>query len=170
MKYTIEGFNQKKLVEFKLNITDAIILRWYVDFLPKMAQITHNGASYTWVKYQAIIDDLPAIEITNKQVIARRFDKFVNAGIMEKYISKDGGNFTCFRLTQKYLELVSTVEVSTQKSIPIDSKVDTPIDSKVDTKDSSINLNSSISTPLILYEFWQTQTGKICHPPYLQQL
>ena len=142
MKYTIEGFSQAKLVELKLNAVDALILRWYVDFLPNMTTIDFNGKRYTWVKYSAVIADLPSIEITNNQVIARRFDKFVNAGIMEKHVERNGGNFTCFRLTEEYLSLVdgSTLKSapSTQKSIGIDSKVDTPIDSKVDTKDSSI--------------------------------
>ncbi len=159
MKYTIEGFSQVKLIEYGLDNTDALILRWYVDFLPKMATISQDGKLYQWVKYQAIIDDLPCIGINNKQVIARRFTKFADCGIMEKYVHKDSGIFTCFSLTKKYLTLVGKsdeslpkVDLSTKKLIPpstqkligVDSKVDTPINLKVDTKDSSININSSI--------------------------
>lgn len=152
MKYTIEGFNQAKLVELNLDGNDALILRWYVDFLPKMTTITFNGIEYKWVKYQAVIDDLPILGINNKNNIARRFDKFVQSGIMEKHVHKDGGNFTTFKLTMKYIELV---EVSTQKDIPIYSKVESylpesrkGIYSKVETKDSSIN-NSSINSSII---------------------
>lgn len=141
MKYTIEGFSQKLLIDYGLDISDALILRWFVDFQPKMAKINDNGKDYLWVKYQAVIEDLPALGINNKQVIARRFDKFVKSGIMEKFLCKDGGVFTAFKLTNKYLTLV---EGLTQKLIGIDSKVYTPIDLKVDTKDSSININSSI--------------------------
>jgi hypothetical protein len=149
MKYTIEGFSQAKIVELKLDNTDALILRWFVDFLPKMTTVTHEGKNYQWVKYQAVIDDLPCIRISNREVIARRFNKFVDAGIMEKYINKEGGVFTCFALTNKYLILVEDafnykVDPSTLKYIPLDPKVDTPLDAKVDTKDPSIIINSSI--------------------------
>lgn len=141
MKYTIAGFNQAKIIEYGLDLIDAYILRWYVDFLPKLSRIENSGRSYYWVKYQQIIEDLPCLGINNREVIARRFNKFIEAGIMDKFVNKDGGSFTCFTLNNKYLTLV---EGSTEKSIGIDSKVDTPIDSKVDTKDSSIKKNSSI--------------------------
>ena len=43
MKYTIEGLNQEKLVEYGLNGIDAIILRYIIDFwhTGKMAKIVH---------------------------------------------------------------------------------------------------------------------------------
>ena len=135
MKYTIEGFSQQKLVEYGLDTIDALILRWFVDFQPKMMKIYNDEKDYCWVKYQAIIDDLPILGITNREIVARRFNKFIKCNIMEKLISKDGGVFIGFRLTTNYLTLVDT---------PIDSKVDTPIDSKVDTKYSSIKKDSSI--------------------------
>lgn len=149
MKYTVEGFSQIKLIELKLDVIDALILRWYVDFLPKMTTITHEGKNYQWVKYQAVINDLPCIGISNREVISRRFNKFVEAGIMEKYVNKEGGTFTCFTLTNKYLILVEDtssykVDPSILKSTPLYPTVDTPLDPKVDTKDPSININSSI--------------------------
>ena len=164
MKYTIEGFSQHKLVEFGLDSIDALILRWYVDFLPKMSSTIHDGVEYRWVKYQAVIDDLPILGINNKNNIARRFDKFVNCSIMNKFVNKKGGNYTNFRLADKYLELI---EVSTQKDIPIYSKVDTyllksrdPIYSKVDTKDSSINNSFTNSSINIIIDYFNDQTGK----------
>ena len=144
MRYNLEGFNQQKLVEMKLNSNDAIILRWFVDFYAtiKMSVVKDKfGQEFKWVKYQAVIDDLPILEIKNKQVIARHFEKMVKCGILEKYLHKQEGTYSCFRLTEKYRVLI-------EKLNPIDSKVDTPIDSKVDTKDSSININDSIKIPI----------------------
>lgn len=154
MRYTVEGFNQAKLVEFGLDIIDAMILRWYVDFLPKMTTLELNGKRYCWVKYSAVIEDLPCVGIKNSQVMARRFDNLVSSGVMEKHVERKQGNFTCFRLTNKYLILV---EGSTQKSEAPDLKVNTPStfestppDLKVETKDPSIkdpSINdSSITT------------------------
>lgn len=165
MKYTIEGFSQAKLVEFKLNISDANILRWFVDFLPKMSKIDDNGITYYWVCYQQVINDLPALEITNSEVIRRRFDKFVNAGIMIKTVIKRGGSFSVFALTQKYLELV---EHSTQKSTPLDPNIElerrksrTGSDLEVEPKDSSIKntsikqTNTDVEQVTEVFEFWQ---------------
>ena len=154
MKYTVEGFNQAKLVEMKLDATDALILRWYVDFLPKMSIIISNSTRYAWVNYTAVINDLPCIGITNNQVIARRFDKFVNAKIMEKHVEKKRGNFTCFRLTEKYLQLIDT---TTLKSIPVDKKVKPPINPKVETKDYSIIKDSSIK----IIKHWESKSSII---------
>jgi hypothetical protein len=140
MKYTIEGFNQVELVKMGLNSNDAIILRWFVDFYAtsKMAIVKNEtGQEFKWVKYQAVIDDLPILGITNKQVIARHFDKMVAAGIIEKYIHKQMGVFSCFRITEKFRVLI-------EKLKGVDSKVETPIDSKVETKDHSIKENHSI--------------------------
>ena len=140
MKYTIEGFNQVELVKMGLNSNDAIILRWFVDFYAtgKMAIVKNEtGQEFKWVKYQAVIDDLPILGITNKQVIARHFDKMVAAGIIEKYIHKQMGVFSCFRITEKFRVLIEKLE-------GVDSKVETPIDSKVETKNHSIKENHSI--------------------------
>lgn len=103
MKYTIEGFSQQMLVDYNLDSVDTLILRWFVDFQPKMIKITNGGQDFLWVKYQTIIDDLPILGITNREVIARRFGKLEKAGIMQKFLSKDGGVFTSFRLTEKFL-------------------------------------------------------------------
>ena len=140
MKYNIEGFDQQELVNMKLNSDDAIILRWFVDFYctGKMSAIQdHSGEEFRWVNYQAIIDDLPILEIKNKQVIARHFQKMEIAGILKKYLHKQNGTYSCFKLTEKYRVLI-------EKLNGVDSKVEPPIDSKVDTKDSSIIINSSI--------------------------
>jgi len=98
---------------------------------------SEEGEEFKWVSYQAVINDLPILQIKNKQVIARHFDKLVNSGIMKKYVHQKMGVYTCFKLTEKYRVLI-------EKYTPIDSKVNTPIDSKVETKDSSIKLDSSI--------------------------
>jgi hypothetical protein len=145
MKYTIEGLSQEKLIEFGLDNTDALIIRWFLDFkaTDKMVKLNRKGLDYYWVKYESIITDLPCLGIHNNEVMARRFKKFINAGIMNRHIEKNPqGTFSCFNTAEKIDELLWSHP--TQKSTAIDSKVDTPPDSKVDTKDSSTNINPSI--------------------------
>ncbi|MDD5589226.1 MAG: hypothetical protein PHP92_04180 [Candidatus Nanoarchaeia archaeon] len=178
MRYTIEGFNQQKLCDLRLDSVDAIILRWYVDFYftGKMTKINVDmddgkTKTFVWVNYQSVIDDLPILNIKNKEAIARRFKKICKCGLMEKYIKKEGGVYTAFRINESiYKSLIdsknndggidSKVDRSTQKSIGIDSKVETPIDSKVDTKDSLIKRNESIKLKEDIYtsifDFWNS--------------
>ncbi len=61
MKYTIEGFSQEKLVELNLDLTDAVILRWFVDLKDsgKMYSEIKENDKYYWLKYDAVIEDLP---------------------------------------------------------------------------------------------------------------
>lgn len=139
MKYTIEGLCQQKLIDLGLDNTDALIIRWFLDF--KATDQMVKVKEYLWVKYDAIIKDLPCIGISNKEVMARRFKKYINVGIMIGHTERNiKGVFSCYNTTDKILDLIY---MPTQKSNGADSKVDTPIDSKVESKDYSINLNSS---------------------------
>lgn len=152
MKYNIFGFSQEQLVEFDLDIKDAAILRWYVDFLPKMVTVINNNKVYNWINYKSIINDLPCLKIDNKRCIARRIDKLVEVGIMEKWIYKksgeNGGTYSCFRLTEKYLLLVGLHQ--SMQSIELDDNlggvdlnVQGGVDLKVQPKDPSIKINPS---------------------------
>lgn len=147
MKYTILGFNQKLLTEMGLSLKHAMILRWFIDFSfsGRMSEVVNDGKRYLWIKYQAVIDDLPILEIKNKETISRLFNKMVKSGLLERYIKKINGVYTCYRVNpEKYKTLIKDPTRTTEKSRGDDPKVDTPIDSKVETKDSSININSSI--------------------------
>lgn len=158
MKYTIEGLQQKTLVEYGLNGIDAIILRYVIDFwhTEKMVKVMHKGKEFIWIKYQAIIDALPCIEIKTKIAISRRFKKYVNCGLMEHYHYTKGGSFSCYRFTQKYDPLIQKLKGFDFKDIP-------PFNSKVKPKDPSINLNSSIKKYIREYfkkvspEYFQTK-------------
>ena len=152
MKYTIEGFNQATLVEYGLNATDACILRYVVDFWHsgKMTKVTHEGKDFIWIKYDAVIEALPCIEIKSKIALARRFKKYIDCGLMEHYTHTTGGTFSCYRFTEKYDPLIEKYE-------PLKLKSKNPLNSKVRTKDSSINdssinkINKETATRILFY-------------------
>lgn len=166
MKYTIEGFSQKVLVEKDLDAVDAVILRWFVDFhvSGKMKTLVRDGKVYHWVHYQSVIDDLPCIGVSNKESLGRRFQKLVKAEVLSMVIHTVGGKFSYFAINPcGYAPLVDTLP--TQKSIATDSKVDTLptqksglIDSS--TKDSSIRFSQD-SQPLILATLLMTEHKRI---------
>ena len=163
MKYTIEGFSQEHLVKLGLDATDAVILRYIVDFYStgKMVKISYESEEYFWLKYDALIDELPIIKITNKVALARRLGKFVECGLMKKMVYKHAGAFTYFRLTDVYEGLVSKVRVSTQKYIGSKLKSIEGLNSKVQTNDSSTNNSSTKYNTEIdeVFEYFRTKTG-----------
>jgi hypothetical protein len=149
MQYTINGFSQEKLVSLKLDADDALILRWFVDFYHtgKMAKVYNDGKEYLWVKYSAIIDDLPILGINTPKNIGRHFRNFIECGLMEQFVKRDiGGSFSCFRLVEEvYTPLVqggAGMSHVTTPGCPVTK------DNSGGAKDSSIN-NPSINNPNI---------------------
>ena len=143
MKYTIEGFDQQTMYEYKMDCIDACILRWFIDFKDtgKMAVMKHEEKEYFWINYQSLIEDLPLLRIHNKEVLYRRLK---NLHVLEHHTFRNkGGTYSGYRVNEKlYYSLVDKSK-QTQKSNPSDSKVEPPIDSKVEPKDSSTKINPS---------------------------
>lgn len=112
MKYTVCGFSQEKFVNLGLDVIDIQILRWFVDFfgtgkMIHQTETSEDGASiiFSWVKYNAVINDLPCLGIHNTRVIGRRFDNLVNAKILEKRIRKTvKGTYTFFHINENALD------------------------------------------------------------------
>ncbi|MCP4373326.1 MAG: hypothetical protein GY797_35285, partial [Deltaproteobacteria bacterium] len=106
MKYTIEGFNQEVLLMYKCDPTDAVILRFVVDFWHsgKMTIRHHKGREYFWLDYKYLLQEIPIIGITSKVALKRRFTRFVDVGLMRFYLHH--GHLPCYRFTKKYTKLV----------------------------------------------------------------
>ena len=121
MKYTIHGFSQQVAVKFKKNIldkngkekeikidcTDLLILRWFVDFYPKMMKVEIDGVQYAWVQYQKILSDLPLLDI-KKQALFDRLKKLCEFGILNHKTVKVNGTFSYYGFGKKYSILIDT--------------------------------------------------------------
>lgn len=159
MRYVVCGMPQRALIEWGLDIVDAEIIRWFIDFYHsgKMAKVkdVKTEKEYAWVKYQAVIDDLPILGIHNTDVMARRFKKISAAGIFEHYTHISAGVYSCYKINTNRYDIL----LSERKDItPIDDyKVDPPTiqseypdlkvgvypDLKVGTKDSNTNIDTN---------------------------
>lgn len=108
MKYTIEGFAQDKLIELELDVSDALILRWFIDFAGtgNMKRLIHDHQIYYYVKYSGIISDLPVLGISSTKGISKRFDRYVEKGLLLKTVQRQGnGTLLFFAPTRTLLEL-----------------------------------------------------------------
>ena len=90
MKYTIEGFNQTALLKHQLDVTDALILRWLVDFAAtgKMKKLHEGNKIYFLVKYEGILEALPILGFTTTKSLGLRFDKYCQKGLLTKIVKK----------------------------------------------------------------------------------
>ena len=137
MKYTIEGFAQDQLIELQLDVSDALILRWFIDFAGtgNMKRLIHDHQIYYYVKYSGIISDLPVLGITSTKGIGKRFDRYVEKGLLLKTVKRQGnGTILFFAPTRKLLELQynctkgTTVPFVESPSIPTDNFIQNELD------------------------------------------
>ena len=108
MKYTILGFSQPALVEADLDLDDAAILRFLVDFHATggMTERVINGTVYWWIKYQHVVDNLPILKLQSKDVLARRMKVLAEKGFIEKKTYKVGGTYSYFRFGPNMKSLI----------------------------------------------------------------
>ena len=158
MKYTVMGFSQKSIVDlnssgFKIDVADLAILRWLVDFAhtEKMVKVVDGGKTYYWVNYQAVLDDLPILNI-GRRMLAVRLQKMADAGILCSSLKKNCGTFTLYGFGPKYASLITQDISGDDKKLaegcknfdsPDDKKFTPPMQINCHTKDPSTNDASS---------------------------
>ena len=145
MKITIEGFSQIELVKRGLDLQDALILRWFVDFkdTDKMVSEIIENEKYYWVKYEGLLEDLPILNI-KKDSLRRRFFRLTDIGILKHITKKKGGTFSMYALGKEFKHLIDVDLETYGKNVAGGAeKISDPCGKKVGTKDSSTN-NSSI--------------------------
>ena len=121
MKYTINGFSQQEALQFKKNVidksgkekeikidcTDLLILRWFVDFYPNMMKVEIDGRQYAWVQYKKLLQDLPLLDI-KKQALFDRFQKMCEFEMLTHKTVKAGGSFSYYGFGRMYSVLIDT--------------------------------------------------------------
>ncbi|MEG2288417.1 MAG: conserved phage C-terminal domain-containing protein [Clostridium sp.] len=109
MKYTIMGFRQEKLVQLGLDILDAIILRYFVDFKEAKGMRIKivDGQAYYWIRYDGVLKELPILNI-KKCTVQSRFFKLRDAGVLTHQVIREGGTYSYFGIGEKYTELITS--------------------------------------------------------------
>lgn len=109
MKFTICGFSQRRLIELKLDLIDALILRYFIDFKDsgKMETDIFDDEIYYWIRYDKVVEEIPIIGITKNNNMYRRFKKLVDANVLKHRTKRKGGTFSYFRPGKEYYSLIS---------------------------------------------------------------
>lgn len=115
MRYSVFEYSQEKLVALGLDVTDALLLNWFSNFfcgkMDKKIFKDDDGNSriFGWIKISKVQEDLPVIGIATEKGIRRRFDIFVEKGILErKTILSQNGKKSYYRTTSVYDSLINT--------------------------------------------------------------
>lgn len=160
MKYTIEGFSQEYALTLKKNIitkygvektikidfTDLVILRWFVDFYPNMKKMIINGKEYVWLSHKKLLNDLPLLDISKRACI-ERMQKLVEFEILEYRFVKDGGTFSLYTFGKNYINMICCEKSNTQGVYGQDDtggvcSNEHGVHAQTDTKDTSIEKTS----------------------------
>lgn len=160
MQYSICGFQQEEALklcrvtdghEVRVDATDLLILRWFVDFFPNMKKQVIDGTVYAWVNYQTLADEFPLLGM-KKQAVAKRLKKLCDLEILEHVHITEGGSWSYFGFGKNYEKLVRKADTpiyeNIDPSIPKDrggvyESID-PLYTKVSSKDPSIKKDPSI--------------------------
>ena len=108
----IDGFDQSELLALGLDIIDAYIFQWYLDFagsgnmLPLRDGdgniVMQEGKIYYMVRYQAILEAFPIFGITTTRMVALRFEKYQKLGLFTKIVKQTRyGKVAFFASTDK---------------------------------------------------------------------
>lgn len=108
MKYTVEGFSQKSLIDYGLDEKDALILRYFIDFKDsgKMKMKIINKVPYYWLKGSALLEQLPILRINNVDVLRRRLKKMTSCKILMHEHVLEGGSYSFYAIGENYENLL----------------------------------------------------------------
>lgn len=120
MKYTIEGFSQEAALSMqatitengntktiKLDIVDLTILRWIVDFYPRMKKTIIDGDEYVWFDYSTFVEDMPLLSLS-KQSLYKRCIKMVQLGVLKHKTIRSNGTYSYYSFGPGYSRLINT--------------------------------------------------------------
>jgi uncharacterized phage protein (TIGR02220 family) len=160
MKYTIEGFDQERLIELSIGLDEAVILRWLIDFSHSddMVKIYEDNRIWYWVKYSGILKDIPIIA-GSKKTIQRKLYNLVKSGVLEHKTIKKKGTFSYYSINEDvYKTLVE--KVRTKLSNPLGQNCPTPSDKTVLPNNSSIKDDSSTIIPYLeIIDYLNSKSG-----------
>ncbi len=130
MKYTIEGFSQESALSMratitengrtktiKLDIVDLTILRWIVDFYPRMKKTIIDGDEYMWFDYSTFVKDMPLLSLS-KQSLYKRCIKMSQLGILKHKTIRSNGTYSYYGFGPEYLRLINAPTHTAQAPTP----------------------------------------------------
>lgn len=115
MKYTVLGFSQKNLIDLDITVTEALLLRGFVDFKdarrkdgsPVMVSRIIDEKQYYWLEYDFVREEFPILGLGSPDSVYRKLKKLAEKGLLEHKTVRAGGTYSYYTLGPKYYQLLS---------------------------------------------------------------
>ena len=115
MKYSVLGFNQQKVMETNLGMTDLMILRYIIDACgsPNMKyRLSADEKPLVWLYHAKLIEDLPIIRISEStlrnRLAALKKDGFITSVTVSSEVGR--GSRTYYGITDATVSLIYDTE------------------------------------------------------------
>lgn len=111
MKYSILGFNQAKIIEYGVDLTDLLLLNYivYAQANVKMKHILDNDSQpCVWLQHNHILNDLPILNIT-EGTLKNRLSKLKKFGLIDSVVvanEQTKGTRTYYKTTSLLNDLI----------------------------------------------------------------
>lgn len=125
MRNFIMGYSQEKLLNKNLDIKDIMIIDFIVNFIKSGKLVYRNidGKDYFWIKTKLIIECLPILNISSKEMIRARLKKLIKLNILECKLLKEEGNYTFYTIGEGYYDLKRLDNISEENNRVCKEKV-----------------------------------------------
>lgn len=118
MLYSFLGFNQEKIAQTVLDITDVVLLQYIIraNGNPTMNHITVDGISYVWLSHKKIHEDLPILRLAESTLRNKLSALKQDGWIISHTHRGSSGSKTYYSVSIKTMELTHTEEPCTAES------------------------------------------------------
>lgn len=121
MKYSILGFNQSKVTDTELDLTDLVILQ-YIQQACGVANMKHimdeNDNPMVWICHAKLSEDLPILRLSEGS-LKNRLSKLKRNGYLESITSaneKGRGVRVYYRITELTTSFIYDMEITTSQN------------------------------------------------------
>ena len=150
MRYSVLGFNQEKLIQYDIDMTDVLLLDYIQRALsqPSMVKTFEEEQPYVWLNHAKILEDLPILHI-KEDMLKKRIANLVKLGLIKSITianTAGRGSRAYYTITEAFEELqfsdedmtkckkLSLVEQPSVKNYTSNNKL---------TKDKELNKNTN---------------------------
>lgn len=114
MRYTILGFNQAKVVQTDLDLTDLLLLDYIIkaNGNPNMKHIVKDDVAYVWLSHSKIHEDLPILNIS-EGTLRNRISKLKKDGFLISETTANNatkGTMSFYCASEKTMSFLNDVE------------------------------------------------------------
>jgi molecular chaperone GrpE (heat shock protein) len=149
MRYEILGFNQEKVIEAELDMTDLMILDYIIQANgdPSMEHIVKDGVAYVWIYHDKFLQDYPILPMSDG-TFRNRLSELKQRGFILSSTER------LIKGSKSYYS-VSELTMSLRNDIRCHSKMTSDSISNIDntkTTDSNTKTTTNTQTNIIIEE------------------